>query len=79
MSRLGTCRWAYQIQEMWRGEDLESLKRVADTTDEYTCQWLDQFGQLPPPIRRQHGGFSVRATDCDACPRYTEPSIPKIG
>jgi len=60
MSRHGTCRWAYQIQEMWRGTSADTMRRVIDTSDHYTCQWLDQFAPLPPPIRRQAGGFSIQ-------------------
>lgn len=70
MSRFGTCRWAYQIQEMWAGADPERMTRVIDTSNEYTCQWLDSVGDLPPPIRRRHGGMEIRPEDCDACSRY---------
>lgn len=78
MNRFGTCRWAFQIQEMWSGSDPGSMSRVIDTTDEYICQWLDSVGALPPPVRRKHGGLDIRREDCDACSRYEAPAMPAI-
>lgn len=83
MSRTGTCRWCYAVQEMWRidfGPDYSHPHTRAEThvvvpEGEYTCQWLDQATPLPPPVARQHGGFDVRAGDCDACERYEPVSI----
>lgn len=78
MSRLGTCKHSHQIQEMWliplspdyshphTGSNAEHVT----APEEYTCQWLDGAGDLPPPIKRQHGGFSLRPTDCDNCTRF---------
>lgn len=83
MSKLGTCRWGYQIQEMWRtrgGLDYSHPHTPPHKTHEvlpeaYTCQWLDQHDheRLPPPIKRRNGGFDIRDTDCDACTHY-EPA-----
>lgn len=67
MSRLGTCRHAFQTQEAY--VMAEQTVRI-DQPEDYTCQWLDTAGLLPPPINRMHGGFSIRESDCDACPRY---------
>lgn len=86
MSRIGTCRWCYQIQEMWRivhdGLDYSHPHtpsrretHVVLPEGEYTCQWLDCAGPLPPPVARRHGGLDVRAGDCDACDRYEPVSI----
>jgi len=51
-------------------------RRVIDTTNEYLCQWLDCVGALPPPVKRQHGGFRIERDDCDACARYEAPDVP---
>jgi len=80
MSRLGTCRHAYQIQDMWRvplshhpHEAAEQHRALPE--GKYTCQWLDTAGDLPPPIRRMHGGFALRERNCDGCARHA-PAAP---
>jgi hypothetical protein len=89
MSKYGTCKWAYQIQEMWivprAGLDYShphtrspAPERVT-LPDQYTCQWLEQFGPLPSAIARMNGGFRVRASDCDACPHYEPASNWGVG
>lgn len=85
MSKLGTCKWAFQIQEMWRtpgGPDYShphtpkaKPEHITMPENAYTCQWLDSRGPLPPSIRRMHGGFSIRQSDCDECPRYEAVAI----
>lgn len=74
MSRLGTCKHCFQIQEAYVIGDRPGDKpeRVLDA-EEYTCQWLDQFQPLPPAIDRKHGGFDLREGDCDVCTQY-EPA-----
>lgn len=82
MSRLGTCRHAYQIQEQWVidvGPDYshphspKKTERHEVMPEEYTCQWLEQHEPLPPPIKRRHGGIDLREGDCEQCPHY-EPA-----
>lgn len=74
MSRRGTCKHAYQIQEMWqmpaRPQPHEPAETHITLPDEYACQWLDAAAPLPPPIARQNGGFIVNRTDCDDCQCY---------
>lgn len=73
MSRLGTCKYSFEIQEMYRipvsDQPHDRSERVVDP-QQYTCQWLDTAGPLPPPVKRMQGGFCLRDTDCDECPRY---------
>lgn len=80
MNRLGTCRWAHQIQEMWRipTQPHQHEEHITMPEGEYTCQWLDSVVPLPPPLARRHGGINIAATDCDACDRYEPPATPKI-
>lgn len=81
MTKLGTCKWAYQIQEMWRlplAPDYSHPHKPAKDEhialpERYTCDWLRQHLPLPPPIMRMHGGFMIRDGDCDSCDRY-EPA-----
>ncbi len=79
MSRLGTCKHTHQIQEMWlipmHRQPHEPTEQHVTLPDEYTCQWLDTAGDLPPPIRRMHGGFTLKPTDCDNCSRYESASV----
>jgi hypothetical protein len=70
MNRFGTCRHTFQIQEVY-AED--GRQKVVDTTEDYTCQYLDSLGKLPPPVARANGSFAIRREDCDRCPRY-EPA-----
>lgn len=75
MSRFGTCRYAHQIQEVWLIPVHHQPHEPAEThiampEGEYTCQWLDTAGDLPPPVRRIHGGLGIRPTDCDECPAF---------
>ena len=50
MTKLGTCKWAHQIQEMWRlsaDPDYSHPHKPATEEhvllpEEYTCQWLDR-------------------------------------
>ena len=51
---------------------VEARDRIAELD---TCQWLDQFKRLPPPIDRQRGGFLLRAEDCDTCVVYEPVAI----
>jgi hypothetical protein len=78
VSKLGTCKHTYQIQEMWtirlNPQPHEVLEEYHPSPERYTCQWLDQFGELPPTIKRRNGGFEVRGTDCDECVHYA-PAI----
>ncbi len=85
MSKLGTCKWAFQVQELWRepgGLDYSHPHTPRAKPDHiimpenyYTCQWLDACGPLPPPLKRRHGGLHINPTDCDHCPRYEAVSI----
>lgn len=79
MSKLGTCRHSHQIQEMWRiamrRQPHEPAEEHVLLPEEYTCQWLDTAGDLPPPIKRRHGGFDLRAGDCDECARFQPPDV----
>jgi hypothetical protein len=74
MSRLGTCKHAWNIQEMWRVDPATGREqRVVDASDEFTCQYLDTLSALPPPIARRNGGFDLEKDDCDRCPLYEPP------
>lgn len=80
MSRLGTCRWAHQIQEMWRipTQPHQRVEHIVMPEGEYTCQWLDGLVPLPPPLARRHGGIDIQADDCNACKRYESVTVPSI-
>ena len=82
MTRNGTCKHTFQVQECYRfsPEETEGMRldperfRVVDTSDILMCEFLsNRFESLPPPIARQNGGFSIKPGDCDACPHY-EPA-----
>lgn len=79
MSRLGTCKHCYQIQEAYivplHRQPHEPKETRIDLPEEYTCQWLDGAGALPPPIKRANGGFDLRESDCDACERYEAAAV----
>ena len=79
MARLGTCRHCWQIQVMYRvplhRQPHEPAETRIDQPEEYTCQWLDTAGVLPPPVQRMAGGFLLRPSDCDECPRYEVVSV----
>lgn len=85
MSKFGTCKFAHQIQEKWLipyGPDPDyshphtkpPVEEHIILPEDYTCQWLDQHGTLPPPIKRMNGGFKIRKADCDNCPHYAPAS-----
>ena len=79
MSRHGTCKYAWQIQQMYRFDaETEREEKVVDTSDEYTCQYLNILEHLPPPINRRHNGFRVNEGDCDACQCYEPVAVPEI-
>jgi hypothetical protein len=73
MSRLGTCAFAHQIQEIEYipiDEHQPHLRSHVETCPEsYTCQFFDDH-ELPPPMRRFNGSFEIREGDCEACPYY---------
>lgn len=75
MTKLGTCKHAHQITEMWLipvNPQPHEKKEEHVTLPEgyYTCQWLDTLGSLPPPVKRQNGALELRENDCDQCPLY---------
>lgn len=78
MSKFGTCRWAHQIQKKWIIHPDGSETEVSMPSEDYTCQWLDGAGALPPPIKRQNGAFAIRPTDCARCERYEVVASPAI-
>lgn len=76
MTKHGTCKHAWNIQEMYRYDpNTGRSNRVVDTSDEFTCQYLDILPALPPPIKRRNGGFDIAKGDCDKCPLYEPPSV----
>lgn len=75
MSRAGTCKHCYAIQELWRipaNPQPHEAKETHIVMPEgyYACQWLDQFEKLPPPLQRRNGGISIDEKDCDVCELY---------
>ena len=82
MSKFGTCRHAWQIQEMYsfspdqvgEARDRPEKFRVVDTTDNLLCQWVKQFADAPPPYVRR-GTPHIRAEDCDKCSWYEPAGI----
>jgi hypothetical protein len=73
MSRLGTCAFAHQIQEVETvpfSHQPHLRPRVEICPEIYTCQFFDN-PELPPPIARHNGSFDIREGDCEACPYYT--------
>lgn len=75
MSRAGTCKHCYAIQELWRIKIHPQPHEAREThvvmpEGEYTCQWLDRFEKLPPPMQRQNGAMGIRKADCDVCELY---------
>lgn len=81
MSRLGTCTHAHRVTKLWRSvpRTQPHQKAWVEVKDhnEYTCQHLDQYPHLPPPIMRMNGGFSIRETDCDVCLCYAPKVLVK--
>lgn len=79
MSRKGTCRHCWQIQEMFRvplhRQPHEPEETKINQPDEYICNWADTLGALPPPLGRAAGGFMLRDEDCNACPHYEPVSV----
>ena len=77
MSRTGTCRHSWQVQEVWRIPMHRQPHEPAEThevlPEMYTCEWLAQHEPLPPTVKRWSGGFDIRDGDCEACPHY-EPA-----
>lgn len=74
MSRMGTCRYAWAVQEKWiipvQRQPHESVEiRVVCPEDDYLCTW--GHGMLPPPFARH--ASDIRMGDCDGC-GYYEPA-----
>jgi hypothetical protein len=76
--KIGTCRHCFQVQDVWEGlvdaGAAFSMKPVVDA-ELYACQWLDQFGPLPPAIDRMNGSFILHGHECDVCPHYAPVQI----
>jgi hypothetical protein len=73
MSRLGTCAYAHQIQEIEfiPIDPQPHLKPYTELCPEcYTCQFF-AHDELPPPLQRRNGSFEIQEGDCEACPYYT--------
>lgn len=79
VSRLGTCRHNFQIQEMYEvpvhRQPHQPAEVRIDRPEVYTCEWLRTLGSLPPPLARASGGFVLAPTDCDNCACYEAVKI----
>lgn len=73
MSRLGTCRHCWQIQEMYivplHPQPHEAAETKIDQPEAYECGWEPAEG-MPPPLRRKAGGLFLKDDDCDKCSFY---------
>ena len=73
MTKLGTCAFAAQIQAI-EHHPIPShphLRPYVEVFPEsYVCAFfLDE--ELPPPLRRYNGGFTIHENDCEGCDYYT--------
>jgi hypothetical protein len=79
--RLGTCRFAFQIQEGRAHEahtQPHQLQPLEICPEEYQCDWLSFVQEsieevLPPPVMRRAGGMGLNPGDCENCPHF-EPA-----
>ena len=51
MSKIGTCRWTHQVQELWRVPEHPHQREEHVTLPEgrYSCQWLNQYDHDKSP------------------------------
>jgi hypothetical protein len=71
MSKLGTCAFAHQLQEVEYIPFEQNAAPYTETCPEhYVCEFFITE-ELPPPIQRFNGGFEIREGDCESCPYYT--------
>ena len=74
MSRLGTCVYAHQIQEieMIPIDPQPHHRAYVETAPEfYICRWVEVAADpLPPPVARLVGAFEIHHGDCEACPYW---------
>jgi hypothetical protein len=76
-NRLGTCAFAYQIQELYREKQNpqpHDRPELILAPELYVCRILECTEAAPPPPVERAGaageGFLIRPGDCEACAHY---------